>query len=130
MPIPAQRTILAPRFVDDRNVRRDPLLIDNPIERLGRAIGRIGGKVLRLEVKSFLGSLDHRLRRADLGLTDGSGSFDVNNDAELDVNEIVIGIGKECWLAHRTGPLRGRIGRRDELRCHMPHHQGSPDTPW
>jgi hypothetical protein len=34
-----------------RNVRRDPLLIDNPIGRLGRAIGRIGGKVLRLEIK-------------------------------------------------------------------------------
>jgi hypothetical protein len=32
---PAQRAIFAPRLVDDRNVRRDSLLIDNPIERLG-----------------------------------------------------------------------------------------------
>src|SRR5262249_16212465 len=63
--------------------------------------------------------LDHRLCGADLSLTNGSGSLDINDDAELDINEIIIGIGKECWPAHRTGPLRGRISRRDELRCHI-----------
>src|SRR5262245_25615861 len=109
--IPAQRAIFAPRFVDDRNVWRDLLLIDDPIERLGRAIVRIGGKVLRLEVKAFLGSLDHRLRRADLSLTNGSGGFDINDDAELDINEIIIGIGKECRPAHRAGPRRARTAR-------------------
>ena len=60
-------------------MRRDPLLINNPIERLGRAIGRIGGKLLRLEVKAFLGSLDHHLRRPDLSSTNGSRCFDIND---------------------------------------------------
>src|SRR6185437_13861029 len=110
--IPAQRAILAPRLVDDRNVRRDPLLVDNPIERLRRAIGRVGGKVVRLEVKSLLGSLNHRLRRTDLGLTDGSGSFDVNNDAEFDVNEIVVGICKEA--GPRIAPVHCAAGSDGE----------------
>src|SRR6202008_3866396 len=116
---PAPRAIFAPRLVDHRNLRRDSLLIDNPIERLGGAIGRIGGKVVRLESEALLSPFDHRLRRTNLSLTNGSGSLDINDDAELDINEIIIGIGKECWPAPRAGPLRGRIGRRHELRCHI-----------
>src|SRR5262249_6406599 len=85
----------------------------------GRAISRVGGKVVRLEIEALFSPLDHRLCGADLSLTNGSGSLDINDDAELDINEIIIGIGKECWPAHRTGPLRGRISRRDELRCHI-----------
>ena len=44
-------------------------------------------------------------------------------------------LGKECWPAHRAGPLRSQIRRRHELRCHitrphrMRHRQKSRDTP-
>src|SRR5580700_3559841 len=82
-------------------------------------MGRIGGKVVRLEIEALFSPFDHRLRRINLSLTNGSGSLDINDDAELDINEIIIGIGKECWPAHRSGPLRGWIGRRHELRCHI-----------
>src|SRR6185312_6186260 len=116
---PAQRTILTPRHVFNWNVWRDLLLVDDPIERFGRTISRVGGKVVRLEIEALFGPLDHRLCGADLSLTHGSRRFDINDDAELDINEIIIGISKECWPAHRTGPLRGPIARRDELRCHI-----------
>src|SRR3990170_3657704 len=36
--------------------------------------------------------------------------------ARMHVDEIVVGIGEECRTAQRAGPLRRRIGRRDELR--------------
>jgi hypothetical protein len=102
----AQRTVLASRHVFNWNVWRDLLLIDDPIERFGRAISRGGGKIVRLEIEAPFSPLDHRLCGAGLSLTNGSGSFDINDDAELDINEIIIGIGKECWPAHRTAPLR------------------------
>lgn len=71
---------------------------------------------LRPDAETLLGPFDHRLRRADLGLADGARGHDVHDDAELHVDQIVVGIGKECRTAHGSGPLRRRIGGRDELR--------------
>jgi hypothetical protein len=45
--------IIAFRLVDDRNVRRDTLLIDQPVEIWRRAIGGVGGKPARLEPEAF-----------------------------------------------------------------------------
>ena len=44
-----KRPILALRFVDYWDMRRNILLIDDPVERVRRAIGRISGKKGRLE---------------------------------------------------------------------------------
>jgi hypothetical protein len=38
---------------------------------------------------ALLSPLDHRLRRTDVSLTKGSGGFDIDDDAELDVHSIV-----------------------------------------
>jgi hypothetical protein len=57
--------------------------------------------------------------RTDLGLTNGAGCLDVNDSAELHVNEIVVGATKKCRSVVRSGPLRRRIGRRDELRPNL-----------
>jgi AraC-like DNA-binding protein len=54
--------------------------------------------------------------RADLGLANGAGCLDINDDAELHVDEIVVGIGEECRPLVGAGPLGRRIGRRHEVR--------------
>ena len=57
-----------------------------------------------------LGPLDHCLSGTDLCLPNGTGGFDVQDDAELNVNEILVRIGEERWPSHRAGPLCGWIG--------------------
>jgi len=38
------------------------------------------------------------------------------DDAGLHIDQVVVSVGEERGALHRTGPLGGRIGRRDELR--------------
>src|SRR6202790_4725682 len=101
---------------------RDTLLLDQPVQHRSRPVCGIGRKPLRLETEALLGSLDHGLRRTDLGLTNGAGRLDVNDDAELHVDEIVVGVSEECRSLVSPGPLGRRIGWRDKLRDHV----GSP----
>jgi hypothetical protein len=75
---------------------RDALLFDQPVQHWSRSVGGIPDKPLRLETKALLRSLDHGLRRADLGLANGTGCFDVNDDAELHIDEIVVRVSEEC----------------------------------
>src|SRR6266542_967061 len=60
--------------------------------------------------------MDHRLGGADLGLANGARGLNVDNHSALHIDEIVVGISEKGRSAHRTGPLGGRIRRRDELR--------------
>src|SRR5260370_41185643 len=55
----------------------------------------------------------------DLSLADGPRRFDIHDDAELHVDQVVVGVGKERGPSHRTRPLCGRIGRWDKLRGHL-----------
>src|SRR6516165_5410578 len=97
-------------------MRLDLLLIDNPVERVSRAISRVAGKIGRLDTETPLRALDHGLSCSDLCLPNGAGCFDIHDDAELNVDEIIVRVGEERWSAHRAGPLRGWIGRRDKFR--------------
>ena len=54
---------------------------------------------------SLLCSLDYSLRRTDLGLANGTGRFDVSNDAEFDVDEIIVGVSEEWRSLTGCGPL-------------------------
>src|SRR6202165_97371 len=100
-------------------MRRDALLLDQPVQHRSRPVCGIGRKPLRLKTETLLSSLDHGLRRTDLGLTDGAGRLDVKDDAELHVDEIVVGVRKECRSLVSSGPLGRGIGRRDELRDNL-----------
>src|ERR1700710_2272402 len=111
-----ERAIVSLRLVEHRNMWRDALLLDQPVQHRSRPVGGIADKPLRLETKALLCSLDHGLRRADLGLANGAGCLDVNDDAELHVDEIVVRVSEECRSLVGPGPLRCRIGRRDKLR--------------
>jgi hypothetical protein len=48
-------------------------------------------------------------------LADRARRFDIHNDAELHVDQIVVGVGKERRPSHRARPLCGWIGWRHEL---------------
>src|SRR6476659_6458710 len=112
--LPREGPILALLFVDDRNVRCDLLLVDDPVERIRRTISRIGGEIGGFNVEPLLGPLDHCFSCTDLCLPNGAGGFDVQDDAELNVNEIIVRIGEERWPSHRAGPLCAWVGGGDK----------------
>src|SRR5437763_6289636 len=66
--------------------------------------------------EALLCSVDHGPGRADLSLANGAGCLNVNNDPELHVDEVVVGVSKKCRSFVCSGPLCRGIGRRDELR--------------
>src|SRR2546430_2082634 len=70
--IPTEGPVLAFRLVDYRDVRCNLLVVDEPIEVRSRAVGGIGRQALGFEIEALLGALDHRLRRPDLSLADGT----------------------------------------------------------
>ena len=95
---------------------RDALLLDQPVQHRSSPVSGIPGKPLRLEAKALLCSFDHCPHRSDLGLANGAGRLDINDDAELHVDEIIVGVGEECWSLVNSGPLGRGIGLRDKLR--------------
>src|SRR4029453_8861034 len=94
---------------------RDAFLLDQPVQHWSCPVSGISDQPLRLKAEALLCSLDHRLCGADLGLPNGAGGLHVNDDAELHVDEIVVGISEECRSLVSAGPLRRRIRWRDEL---------------
>src|ERR1700712_3861259 len=104
------------RLVEHRDMWRDALLLDQPVQHRSGSVSGIADKPLRLEAKALLCSLDHGLRRADLGLANGAGGLDIDDDAELHINQIIVGVSEECRPLVSAGPLGRGIGRRDELR--------------
>ena len=95
---------------------RDAFLLDQPVQHRSRPVSGISDKPLWLETKALFGPFDHGFCCADLGLANGAGGLDINDDAELHVDEIVVGVREECRPLVGAGPLRRGIGRRDELR--------------
>src|SRR5258708_39807257 len=69
--------VISLRLVEHGDMWRDALLLDQPVQHRSCTISGIADKPLRLEAKALLCSLDHGLRRADLGLANGAGRFDM-----------------------------------------------------
>src|SRR5664280_3329486 len=114
-----ESAVISLRFVEHRDMWRDTLLLDQPVQHRSRTVSSVGGKPLRLQTKALFGPFDHGLCRANLGLTNGAGGLDINDDAELHVDEIIVGVSEECRPLVSPGPLRRWIGRRDELRHNL-----------
>src|SRR5690606_7823521 len=83
---------------------------------LGRAIRTVRGEALGLEAEALGGPVEHGARGADLGLTDRPARLDIEDDRVVGVDQVVGGIGEEGVALVGAGPLRRRVGRRDELR--------------
>src|ERR1700742_990959 len=102
--------IISLRLVDNRNMRCDVFLLDQPVQHRSRPVSGIPDKPSGLEAEALLCSLDHGPCRADLGLANGTGGFDIKDDAELHVDEIVVGVSEECWSLVSASPLGRRVG--------------------
>lgn len=87
----------------------------------------ISDKPFWLETEALLGPFDHGLCCGDLGLANGAGGLEVNDDTELHVDQIVIGVREECRPLVSPGPLRCRIGWRNKLRDDI---AGGAPTPY
>src|SRR4051812_10950196 len=113
---PRESAIIPLRLIEHRDMRRDALLLDQPVQHWSRSVSGIPDKSLWLETEALLGPFDHGLCCTDLGLANGAGGLDINDDAELHVDEIVVGVREECRPLVSAGPLRCRIGWRDKFR--------------
>src|SRR4029079_8402733 len=113
---PAEGPVLSLRLVIDRDMRRYPGLVDQPVEVSTRTVGRISSKQFGLDGEALLGAFDHSPGRANLGLADGAGRLDIHDDADLHVDQIVVRIAEKRRAPQGAGPLRGRIGRGHKLR--------------
>src|SRR4051794_8765540 len=102
--------VISLRFVDHGDMWRDTLLLDQPVQHRSRTVSGIASKPLWFEAKALFGPFDHGLCRANLGLANGPGCLDVNDDAELHVDEIVVRVSEECRSLVSPGPLGRRIG--------------------
>ena len=79
-------------------------------------ISSSGRKLRRPQAEALLRSVEHDPGRVDLGLPDGAAGLDVDDDCMVKVDQIVGGIGEKGVALQGSGPLRRRIGTRDELR--------------
>ena len=77
-----ESAVIPLRLIEHRDVWCDAFLFDQPVQHRSCPIGGIANKPIRLEAEALLCSLDHSLRRADLGLANGAGRLDINDDAE------------------------------------------------
>ena len=87
----------------------DLLLLHQPVQHLGRAIGTVARQPLGLEAKALSRALQHGAGSPHFGLTHGPGSLHIHDHGRLEVDEVVVRIGKERRTTHRTGPLSRRI---------------------
>src|ERR1700757_4296769 len=81
--------IISLGLVEHRDMWRDTLLLDQPVQHRGCPVGGITRKPLGLETEALLCSLDHGLRRTDFGLANGAGGLNVNDEVELHVDAII-----------------------------------------
>src|SRR5260370_42633172 len=88
---PREGAIIPLRLVEHRHMWRDALLLDQPVQHRSRPISGIPDKSLWLETEALFGPFDHGFCCADLGLANGAGGLDINDDAELHGDEIVVG---------------------------------------
>jgi len=93
-------------MIENGNVRRDLLLLDEPGEIVRRAICGVGDEIIRLQTEALFRALQHRLRRADLCLPDGARRFDVDDHPMIRIDQIIGRVGEECMALVRAGPLR------------------------
>src|SRR5215468_1813989 len=79
----AQPAIFALGFLNDRNVRSDPLLVDDPVQRRRRSVGSVRCKTFGLQAEALFSAVNHRLHGADLCLANGARGLDVDNQPKL-----------------------------------------------
>jgi hypothetical protein len=89
--------------------------VDQPTQHWSGAVSRVRDQAFGMEIKLLFDPLQHRLCRPDFGLSDRSGRLDIDDHTVICVDQIVVGIAKECWPFACGCPLAGRVGMGREL---------------
>jgi hypothetical protein len=92
-------------------------LTSSPASRLSRKHCR--GQALGTGPEALFGALNHCACRTDLGPPDSSCRLDIDDDRCLQIDQVVVGVGKEGMPFVSAGPLCGRIRLGDELRYRL-----------
>jgi hypothetical protein len=100
-----ERPIFTSRFVEDRDVRCDFLPFVQPMQQSGCAVGSVCRQAVGLDAELFLRSDDHCFGRSNLRLTDGACRLNINDYGTLDVDQVVVRIGKEGVALDPSRPL-------------------------
>lgn len=103
----AEGAVAALGFVEHRDMRLDPTLMDQPGEVLDRAMGAVGGEPRGPEAKALLRSVEHGAGRADLGLPDGATGLEIDDDGVIEIDQIVGGVADEQHPVHQFRIDRG-----------------------
>jgi hypothetical protein len=72
-----------------------------------------------MQVEPGLHPIQHGLGRSTLGLPDRPCRLDIDDDAVIRVDQVVVGMGKECRPFTSRGPLAGRVGMRREFGLNL-----------
>jgi hypothetical protein len=76
-------------FVEDWDVRLDPLVMSQPAEHLGRAVGGVADQSGGVESEGFERALDHALGCRHLGLPDRCRRFDIDDNRVVDIDQVI-----------------------------------------
>lgn len=74
-----EAAVLAPGFIEDRDMRQDAFVLREPAEHLGGTVRQIGREDFRVEAEAIAYSLNHRPGGADLCLADRAGCLGVHD---------------------------------------------------
>ena len=85
---PREGLIAALGFVEDGDMRLDPLLVDQPVQHLGPAVSRVANQALGIEAAPIPHPLDHVASGPALCLADRCGGLDVDDDRVLKIDEM------------------------------------------
>lgn len=104
--------ICARRLVEHRNVRLDPVLVNQPAKHLGRAIAAVADESARIGIESFERAFNHAFGGQHLGLPGSPWSpRHRNDDRVLDIDQVVRRLGEEGLATIRPRPAQQVIGR-------------------
>ncbi len=124
--LPAREgAVLALRLVEDRDVRCDPAMLDQPVEHGCGAICGIGDEAFGVQIEPRHGAVDHPACRTGFCLSDGTAGLDIDDHRIVGVNQVVCRIGEEGMAPIGCGPLRGGVGIGCELGRHL---AGRPES--
>src|SRR5947209_5928011 len=115
----AEGSVSALALVPYRHMRRDVLFLHHPGEDLRRSVGFVGAKPPWLQTEARLRSVEHGFGRTNLGWSADACRLDIDDDRRLEVDQIVVGVGKEGVPLVSARPLRRGVRRRDELRNNL-----------
>ena len=82
-----ERAVRPVRLVDNRNMRLDAVLLDQPSEHRARAIRGVRDQTLGIEPEAIHGPVDHGPGRTGLGGADGPARLHIDDDPMVGVDE-------------------------------------------